>query len=88
MASFVPYLGGLFAMLALLIVTYSSQGGTATIILFALIAVVSLVLGRFVGPVVYGRKLHVHPALVLIALPAGAALFGAMGLFVALPVVG
>ena len=87
LCAFVPYVGGLFATAVALVVTYSSVGGTATLVLFLLIGTVNLILGRLLGPVVYGRNLNVHPALVLIALPAGYALFGAVGLFVALPVV-
>ena len=45
----------------------------------------NLVVGNLVRPQIYGRSLGVHPALVLIALPAGAALFGVVGLFAALP---
>ncbi len=87
LAGFVPYLGGFLATLVLVLVTLASVGPGAVLILLALIAITNLVQGNLIAPVVYGRTVEIHPALVLIALPAGAALFGVIGLFAALPVV-
>jgi predicted PurR-regulated permease PerM len=87
LAGFVPYLGGFVATTVLVLVTLAFVGPTAVIILLALIMITNLVQGNVIAPVVYGRTVEIHPALVLIALPAGAALFGVIGLFAALPVV-
>jgi predicted PurR-regulated permease PerM len=87
LAGFVPYLGGFVATTVLVIVTWAFVGPTAVLILLALITITNIVQGNVIAPVVYGRTVEIHPALVLIALPAGAALFGVIGLFAALPVV-
>lgn len=87
MGGFVPYLGGFVATLVLVLVTLSFVGPHAVVVLLALITITNIVQGNLIAPVVYGRTVEVHPALVLIALPAGAALFGVIGLFAALPVV-
>ena len=87
LAGFVPYLGGFVATTILVLVTWAFVGPTAVLILLALITVTNLVQGNVLAPMVYGRTVEIHPALVLIALPAGAALFGVIGLFAALPVV-
>jgi len=50
-------------------------------------AITNVILNNVVRPVVYGRTVHIHPAVVLIALPAGATVAGVVGLFVAVPVV-
>ena len=87
LGGFVPYLGGFVATIVLVLVTLAFVGPTAVLILLALITVTNIIQGNVIAPVVYGRTVEIHPALVLIALPAGAALFGVIGLFAALPVV-
>lgn len=86
-AGFVPYLGGFVATTILALVTLATNGSTDVLILLVLIGITNLVQTNVLAPMIYGKSLDVHPALVLIALPAGAALFGVMGLFAALPVV-
>ena len=71
----------------MLLVTVSTAGPTAALILIALIVITNLFQGNILAPLVYGRTVEIHPALVLVALPAGAALFGIIGLFAALPIV-
>jgi predicted PurR-regulated permease PerM len=83
---FIPYLGGFLSTSVLVLVTWSTNGPTDVVILLVLITIMNLIQGNILAPLIYGRSLDVHPALVLIALPAGAALFGVMGLFAALPV--
>ena len=87
LGGFVPYLGGFVTTTIMLLVTVSSVGPTAAVILIVLIVITNLIQGNILAPLVYGRTVEIHPALVLMALPAGAALFGVMGLFAALPVV-
>ncbi len=84
---FIPYIGGLVTTIILLFATLSSAGQTAAIVLLVLITILNVIQGKFLAPIVYHRTVHIHPALVLIALPAGAALAGIIGLFVAIPVV-
>ncbi len=84
---FIPYVGGLVTTIILLFATLASQGQSAAIVLLVLIAILNVIQGKFLAPVIYHRTVHIHPAIALIALPAGAALAGIIGLFVAIPVV-
>jgi putative heme transporter len=84
---FIPYIGGFVTTILLLMVTYASQGTTAALILLVLISILNIIQGKFLAPVIYHKTVDIHPALALIALPAGAALAGIVGLFVAIPVV-
>ena len=84
---FIPYIGGLVTTLLLLSVTLASQGTTAAFILLILISILNVIQGKFLAPAIYNKTVHIHPAIVLTALPAGAALAGIVGLFVAIPVV-
>jgi predicted PurR-regulated permease PerM len=84
---FIPYIGGLVTTILLLIVTNATAGHTAAVVLFVLIAILNVIQGKFLAPVIYQKTVHIHPAIVLIALPAGAAVAGVIGLFAAIPVV-
>jgi predicted PurR-regulated permease PerM len=83
--AFVPYVGGFITTSVLVLVTLATNGPTDVLILLGLILVMNLIQGNVMAPMIYGKALDVHPALVLVALPVGAALFGVLGLFAALP---
>ena len=87
LGGFIPYLGGFVTTSIMLLVTVSTVGVTPAIILIILIVITNLFQGNLLAPQVYGRTVEIHPALVLMALPAGFALFGIIGLFAALPIV-
>jgi putative heme transporter len=84
---FIPYIGGFVTTVLLLLVTFASQGATAAVILLILISILNIIQGKFLAPIIYHKTVDIHPALALIALPAGAALAGIVGLFAAIPVV-
>ncbi len=86
LSGYIPYFGGIVTTALILIVTVATQGTTAGLILLVLIGIRNMFLGYGVRPAVYGRTVSVHPALVLIALPAGFQLAGVIGLFAAVPV--
>ncbi len=87
LGGFIPYLGGFVTTSVLVLVTLSTNGPTDVLILLLLIGIMNLIQGNVLAPMIYGKTVEVHPALVLIALPTGAALFGVIGLFAALPAV-
>jgi len=84
---FVPYLGPIFTTVTLLLVTFAARGQTEALVLLGLITLTSLAQSRLLTPRAYAGATRVHPALVLVAAPAGAALFGLAGLLLAVPVV-
>ena len=85
---FIPYIGGFVTtILAAARDARVTVGTTAAIILLILISILNLIQGKFLAPVIYHKTVDIHPALALIALPAGAALAGIVGLFAAIPVV-
>ncbi len=86
MGSFIPYVGGVVTTVILLLVTYGALGSTATVVLFALMAVRNVIVSNFLRPLVYGKTVDLHPAVILMVLPAGAAVAGIFGLFAAIPV--
>jgi putative heme transporter len=87
LGGFIPYVGPLVAMVTILLVAFGSVGPQTTLILLLLILVANGIVSNFLRPIVYGRSVHIHPAIVLIAIPAGAAIAGIIGVFAAIPAV-
>ncbi len=84
---FIPYIGGAVATgLGFLIAI--AFGTPTTIVLMAIFTIViNVVIGNFVAPLVLGRTVSIHPAIVLLAAPAGAAIGGLIGMFLIVPMI-
>lgn len=85
LTGYIPYFGGIVSTLIILGVTYGALGTGALVVMVLLMAIRGVLLGYLVRPLVYGRTVSIHPALVLLALPAGFQLAGIIGLFAAVP---
>lgn len=83
----IPYLGAIFTVGLLVLVAWAAQGLDAAIILLVGLVAVNILQSLVVSPRVFGSIPRISPALIIIALPAGATLFGILGLVVAVPVV-
>ena len=83
---FIPYIGGFIStgIAFLITVAVGSPVDIAVMIVWTL--VFNIVTGNIVTPLVYGRMVHLHPAIVLVAIPGGAAIAGIMGMFIVVPV--
>ena len=86
LGGYIPYFGGIVTTAIILLVTWATVGNVAVVALLALIAVRNVILGYGIRPALYGRTVSIHPALVLLVLPAGFQLAGVIGLFIAVPV--
>ena len=85
---FIPYIGSFIATLAAFLVAVA-VGSTSDIVVMGIFTLVfNIVTGSFIAPVVYGRVASIHPAVVLVAIPAGSTLAGVLGMFLAVPVIG
>ncbi len=83
---FIPYIGGLIATGVILITAWGSEGAQTAIILLILISVTRVVVSNILRPMVYGSRVRLHPGIILLVLPAGAAIAGIVGVFAAVPV--
>jgi putative heme transporter len=82
---FIPYVGNLLAT-ALALLVAIAVGDTSDIVLMLVFTVVfNIAQGNFVTPVVYGRSLSLHPAIVLMAIPVGNEIAGILGMFLVVP---
>jgi predicted PurR-regulated permease PerM len=85
---FIPYIGSFLTTFLAFLVTVE-VGSPQDIAVMAIFTVVfNLVQGNFVAPLVYGKAVNLHPAIVLMAIPAGSEIAGVLGMFLAVPVLG
>lgn len=84
--AFVPIVGAFIAGALAALVALVFNGLTTALIVVALIVVVQQVEGNVLQPLLMGRTLQLHAALVILAVTAGSSLAGIVGAFLAVPV--
>ncbi len=85
-SGYIPYFGGIVTTMIIFLVTYASLGAGPVVVMILMIVIRNAILGYGIRPAIYGRTVSIHPAIVLVALPAGFQLAGVIGLFAAVPV--
>ncbi len=83
---FVPIVGALFAGVLSVLVALVSNGFTTALIVLGIVLVVQQVEGNVLQPILQGKSLQLHAAVVLLAVAAGGTLYGIAGAFLAVPV--
>jgi predicted PurR-regulated permease PerM len=85
--SIIPLVGSTLGLLAGVIVAWFQTGDpTYTFIIAAIFMAGQFVEGNFLAPKVVGDKVGLHPLWIMFALLAGGALFGIVGMLIAVPV--
>jgi predicted PurR-regulated permease PerM len=85
-AQFIPMVGAFIGAVLPIVVTWSSKGFTAAIVIAAFILVYQQIENMLIAPKIQQRTMSVHPAVGLLAVFLFGALFGVLGSFLALPV--
>ncbi len=85
LAAFLPVVGAVVAGMAAATVALITVGPLTALYVVALTVAVQQIEGNVVMPMIAGRNMDVHPALILIALTAGGALAGLVGALLAVP---
>jgi predicted PurR-regulated permease PerM len=85
---FIPYIGQFVTSLIAFLVAVAFGTTQDVVIMGIWTAVFNVVQGSVIAPLVYGRAVSLHPAIVLIVIPAGGELAGILGMFLAVPLVG
>ena len=85
-ACFIPYIGGFVTTGLAFLIAVAFGTPTEIVIMFIYTIVFNLVQGNIVTPLVYSRTVSLHPAVVLLAIPAGGALAGIAGMFLIVPI--
>jgi len=84
--AFLPLVGAFMAGLAAVLIALVSNGVVAALLVLAAIVIVQQVEGNLLYPLLMGRTVHLHPAVILVALTIGGVLAGVIGIFLAVPV--
>lgn len=81
----IPYLGPYIGALPAIIVAISISWNMALSVLIVNV-IVQFIEGNVVSPQIVGRKLHIHPLFIIIALMVGGKIAGILGLILAVPI--
>jgi putative heme transporter len=87
-AAFVPLIGAFIAGLLAVLVALVSGGLVDALLVLGAIILVQQVEGHLLYPLLMSRAVHLHPAVIVVALAAGGILAGIVGVFLAVPVAG
>jgi len=85
--AFIPIIGAVVSGALAALVALVTNGLTAAVIVVVLVLVVQQLEGNVLQPILVGRTLDLHPAVVILAVTAGGTLSGIIGAFLAVPVV-
>jgi predicted PurR-regulated permease PerM len=85
-AAFVPVLGATVAGAVAALVALAAGGPVDALLVLAAVIAVQQLEGNLLEPLIMGRALRLHPAVVLVAVTAGALTGGVAGALVAMPV--
>jgi predicted PurR-regulated permease PerM len=85
-AGFIPYIGSFISTGLATLVTVAFGSTTDVIVMLVFTVVFNIVQGNILTPLVYGKSLALHPAVVLMAIPVGSEIAGIMGMFLVVPV--
>ena len=85
--AFIPIIGAVVSGALAALVALVTNGPTTALIVIVLVLIVQQLEGNVLQPILVGRTLALHPALVILAVTAGGTLAGITGAFLAVPVV-
>jgi putative heme transporter len=86
LGAFVPFLGAFVSGLVAVLVAFADGGWQIGLAALALVLAVQFAEGTFLQPIIQSRTVDLHPAVILLAVAAGASLFGILGAYLAVPV--
>jgi predicted PurR-regulated permease PerM len=84
--AFIPIVGAFITGLLAVLVAWVTDGTTTALIVAALVVVVQQLESNLLSPLLMGRTLALHPALVILGVTAGGTIAGVTGAFLAVPV--
>jgi predicted PurR-regulated permease PerM len=85
LAAFFPVVGAVAVGLAAVLVALVAKGAVAALVVGVAILVIQQLDGNVLQPLLVGRRLELHPVVVLLALTAGGVVGGLAGAFLAVP---
>ena len=87
-AAFIPLVGAFVAGLVAVLIALVSGGLIDAALVLGAIILVQQIEGHVLYPLLMGRTVNLHPAVIVVALAAGGILGGIVGVFLAVPIAG
>jgi predicted PurR-regulated permease PerM len=84
-SAFIPVVGAIVSGLVATLVAFLAYGWVSALAVLGLVVLVQQLESNFIQPLLVGRTLEIHPAVVLASVTAGGTLFGIIGAFLAVP---
>jgi predicted PurR-regulated permease PerM len=84
--AFIPIIGAFVAGAFAVLIALVSNGFTTALIVLAIVVAVQQLEGNVLQPIIQGRGLNLHAAVVILAVTAGSSLAGIIGAFLSVPV--
>ena len=84
--AFIPIVGAILAGVAAILIALASEGVAAAVGVGVLALAVQQVEGNVLAPYIVGRAVSLHPAVIILAVATGGALWGILGALVAVPI--
>lgn len=85
--NFIPYLGSIVAMIIIALVTFIKANVADALWSFIYINVILIIIGNFISPFIFGKKLKISALEVLVGVLIGGGLFGFWGMLFGPPAV-
>jgi predicted PurR-regulated permease PerM len=82
----IPYIGGLFALVPILIIAGVEVGPTAVLLMIGWQIIIQQIEGSVVTPTVQGKAINISPLVVMLGVTAGITLGGLVGGIIAIPI--
>ena len=86
LGSFIPFVGATISGSIAVLVALADGGVTTALIAVGIVLGVQFLEGNFLQPIIQSRTVDLHPAIILLAVAAGGALFGIVGAYLAVPI--
>ncbi|MGR6964851.1 AI-2E family transporter [Geodermatophilus sp. URMC 61] len=84
--AFIPIIGAFVAGAFAVLIALVSNGWQTALIVLVIVLVVQQIEGNVLQPILQGRGLNLHAAVVILAVTAGGSLYGILGTFLGVPV--
>ncbi len=84
--AYIPYIGAMIAGFVAVMLAVADGGISKGVIMLTIVLLVQLIEGNILQPWIQGRAVKLHPLVVALAVTAGGALAGFLGVFLAVPV--
>ena len=84
--AYIPYLGAFISGAVAVLVALADRGFVIALWALGVVLAVQVLEGHVLQPVIQSRTVQMHPAMIMIALTAGASVAGLLGMLLAVPV--